>query len=153
MSAFGQSTPLYAAQAAADALCQLLRPVCVRIEVAGEDDQVAPLARIGERAASRSTPPKKPTSSARSTCPRGSRTCERQVASSNTWKDSAMLVLSRKDGEGVQIADNIRVVVHSRGDGRIKLAIEAPRDLKILRTEIADAIAREAETIRPAAAG
>ncbi len=47
-----------------------------------------------------------------------------------------MLVLSRKEGERLMIGDTIVVtVVHLEG-GRVKLGIEAPRDVGIQREEI-----------------
>lgn len=47
-----------------------------------------------------------------------------------------MLVLSRKKGEMIKIADNIYItVVDLRGD-KVRLGIEAPKDVIIMRTEI-----------------
>jgi len=54
-----------------------------------------------------------------------------------------MLVLTRKIGETIVIGDNIVVkVVNIQGDN-IRLAIEAPRDIKIYRGEIYDSIVVE----------
>ena len=54
-----------------------------------------------------------------------------------------MLALTRKPGERIVIGDNIVVtVVDIKGDN-IRLAIEAPREIKIYRGEIYDAIAAE----------
>ncbi len=51
-----------------------------------------------------------------------------------------MLVLSRKKGESVIISDNIVVmVVDIRGD-KVRLGIEAPRDVPVHRREVYDAI-------------
>ena len=49
-----------------------------------------------------------------------------------------MLVLSRRSGESIQIDSNIRVVVISVSKGRVKLGIDAPDHVRILRTEIED---------------
>ncbi len=50
-----------------------------------------------------------------------------------------MLVLQRKKGETLLLGDNIRVtVVETTADG-VKLAIEAPKDVKILREELVEA--------------
>lgn len=49
-----------------------------------------------------------------------------------------MLVLSRKSGESIRIGRNITVkVVQCRGN-RVRLGIEAPTDVEILRGELAD---------------
>jgi carbon storage regulator len=51
-----------------------------------------------------------------------------------------MLVLSRKMNESVVINDNITVVVvEIRGD-KVRLGIEAPKDITVHRKEIHDAI-------------
>jgi carbon storage regulator len=51
-----------------------------------------------------------------------------------------MLVLSRKINESVVINDNINiVVVEIRGD-KVRLGIEAPKDITVYRKEIHDAI-------------
>ncbi len=50
-----------------------------------------------------------------------------------------MLVLSRKIGESIQIAGGIRVTVTEVRGGRVRLSIEAPADVRVLRKEIAEA--------------
>lgn len=47
-----------------------------------------------------------------------------------------MLVLSRKIGESIQIAGGIRVTVTEVRGGRVRLSIEAPADVRVLRKEI-----------------
>jgi len=47
-----------------------------------------------------------------------------------------MLVLTRKPGEQIVIAGNIRVTVVSLGQGRVKIGVEAPTDVTIDRQEI-----------------
>ena len=48
-----------------------------------------------------------------------------------------MLVLTRKEGETIVIDDQIKItVVRTRGRA-IRLAIEAPRDMRVLRGELA----------------
>ncbi|QKS72350.1 carbon storage regulator [Paenalkalicoccus suaedae] len=44
-----------------------------------------------------------------------------------------MLVIGRKVGESVVIDDRIRVEVIKSQDGKLRLGIEAPRDIKIER--------------------
>ncbi|MGL6073384.1 MAG: carbon storage regulator [Fimbriiglobus sp.] len=47
-----------------------------------------------------------------------------------------MLVLTRKPGEQIIIAGNIRISVVNIGNGRVKLGIVAPEDVTIDREEI-----------------
>ncbi len=49
-----------------------------------------------------------------------------------------MLVLSRKTGESIQIDDNIFVTVSEVKGGRVRLSIEAPRSVRIVRKEVID---------------
>ncbi len=48
-----------------------------------------------------------------------------------------MLVLSRKLGEKIRIGDDITVTVLGVRGGVVKLGIEAPRDVRVLRDELA----------------
>lgn len=48
-----------------------------------------------------------------------------------------MLVLSRKKGESIQIAENISITVSDVRGGRVRLSIDAPRSVRIVRGEIA----------------
>jgi carbon storage regulator len=47
-----------------------------------------------------------------------------------------MLVLSRKLGEKIYINDNICITVVDIDRGKIRLGIEAPRDIPIFRQEL-----------------
>lgn len=47
-----------------------------------------------------------------------------------------MLVLSRKLGEKIYIGDNITITVVSIDRGKIRLGIDAPRDVPIFRQEL-----------------
>ena len=47
-----------------------------------------------------------------------------------------MLVLGRKPGEYIVIDDNIKVKVIKSEAGDLRLAIDAPRDVKITRGEV-----------------
>ena len=53
-----------------------------------------------------------------------------------------MLVLSRKKSESVVIGDNIKImIVEIQGD-KVRLGIEAPREIPVHRQEVFDAIKR-----------
>lgn len=54
-----------------------------------------------------------------------------------------MLALTRKVGERIVIGDNIVVTVVSIKGDSIRVSIEAPKEIKIYRGEIFDAIAAE----------
>jgi carbon storage regulator len=62
--------------------------------------------------------------------------------------EDAMLVLSRKVGERIQIGDNITLVVSRVIGNRVTIGIEAPSDVRIVRSELAP---REEASARPAA--
>ena len=47
-----------------------------------------------------------------------------------------MLVLSRKTGERVQIGEDIVVTIVRVGPNSVRLGIEAPRDMSVLRDEL-----------------
>jgi carbon storage regulator len=47
-----------------------------------------------------------------------------------------MLVLSRKLGEKIVIADNITITVIDIDRGKIRLGIEAPRNIPVYRQEL-----------------
>lgn len=54
-----------------------------------------------------------------------------------------MLVLSRKVGEKILVGNDITlVVIEIRGD-KVRLGIEAPRDMAVHREEVYNAIQRE----------
>jgi carbon storage regulator len=53
-----------------------------------------------------------------------------------SWRIAVMLVLSRKVGEKLVIGENITVVVSRVSGNRVTLAIEAPRDVRVVRGEL-----------------
>ena len=59
-----------------------------------------------------------------------------------------MLVLSRKAGEQIHIGDEITIEVRRLAGNRVALAVQAPRDVRILRGELKQA-AEEFETPAP----
>lgn len=46
-----------------------------------------------------------------------------------------MLVLTRKEGQRIVIGDSIEVVVKRISGGRVRLAIEAPREVRVVRDD------------------
>ena len=54
-----------------------------------------------------------------------------------------MLILSRKLGEQIVIADNIVVTVLEISGGKVRLGIEAPREIPVNRKEVHELIQRE----------
>lgn len=47
-----------------------------------------------------------------------------------------MLVITRKKGESLLIGDDIEITISKIDDGSVKIAIEAPREIRILRKEL-----------------
>lgn len=52
-----------------------------------------------------------------------------------------MLILQRKKGESLSINDNITLTIMDIGADSIKLAIDAPKEIPILRSELKEAAA------------
>jgi carbon storage regulator len=48
-----------------------------------------------------------------------------------------VLVLTRKRGEVIMIGDNIKITVVEVREGKVRLGIDAPKDVPIYRKEIA----------------
>lgn len=64
-----------------------------------------------------------------------------------------MLILGRKVGDSILIGDGIRVVVLACDRKGVRLGIEAPADVTILRAEIVTDIAAENQRAGAAGAG
>ena len=54
-----------------------------------------------------------------------------------------MLILTRRIGRSIEIAENITVTVLAIKDGQVRLGINAPRDIPVHREEIAERIRQE----------
>lgn len=54
-----------------------------------------------------------------------------------------MLVLTRKKNEGILIGDDIEVRVVKLDDGSVKLAINAPKNVSIIRKELIEEVKSE----------
>jgi carbon storage regulator len=64
--------------------------------------------------------------------------CTHRKAASNIMEDFIMLVLSRKPGEKIQIGSDITITVIEGRGNKIRIGIEAPEDVPILRAELND---------------
>ena len=58
-----------------------------------------------------------------------------------------MLILQRKPGEALRIGDSITVSIVSIDGGRVRIAIDAPSDIPILRNELIETIAANQESV------
>jgi|GEM_PF-2168462 len=64
-------------------------------------------------------------------------TCRGARNDSNLCKlETAMLVLTRKKSEMIRIGDNVVIKVISTGNGKVKIGIEAPNDVRVVRAEL-----------------
>jgi carbon storage regulator len=61
---------------------------------------------------------------------------EGPVAANHNMEGSIMLVLSRKVGESILISESIRITVLQGNNGRIRLGIDAPPEVIVLREEL-----------------
>ena len=54
-----------------------------------------------------------------------------------------MLILGRKKSESIHIGNDITVSIEEIAKGMVKVGIEAPKDVVILRSELKDRISQE----------
>jgi len=54
-----------------------------------------------------------------------------------------MLLLSRKTGEKIIIGGNIELTIIDIKDGQVRLGIQAPRDIDVLRKELYNEVQNE----------
>lgn len=47
-----------------------------------------------------------------------------------------MLILTRKKGQEILVGDNIRIVVNRIDRNQVRIGIDCPKNLKILRKEV-----------------
>ena len=55
----------------------------------------------------------------------------------------SLLVITRKKGESILIGDDIEITISKIDDGSVKLAINAPREVTILRKELYEEVEKE----------
>lgn len=58
-----------------------------------------------------------------------------------------MLVLQRKKEESIIIGGNIKITIADIGSDRVKISIDAPKDIPILRAELVEAADANKEAI------
>ena len=51
-----------------------------------------------------------------------------------------MLILYRKKGEAIRIGDDITISIVESGTDGVRIAIDAPRDVAIMRKELVEAV-------------
>ncbi|MFT8342303.1 MAG: carbon storage regulator CsrA [Clostridium beijerinckii] len=54
-----------------------------------------------------------------------------------------MLIITRKKGESLMIGDDIEIVISKIDDGSVKIGINAPKDVSILRKELYEEVEKE----------
>ena len=59
-----------------------------------------------------------------------------------------MLILTRKRGEAIRIGEQIRIVVTRIDNNKVRIGIESPAELAILREEIFETVRRENQMAR-----
>ena len=59
-----------------------------------------------------------------------------------------MLILQRRKGQSLTINNNITLTIVDTGADWVKLAIDAPKEIPVLRTELVEAAAENQEASR-----
>jgi carbon storage regulator len=54
-----------------------------------------------------------------------------------------MLIITRKKGESLMIGDDIEITISKIEDGSVKIGIQAPKEVSILRKELLEEIKKE----------
>ncbi len=60
-----------------------------------------------------------------------------------------MLVLSRKEGEQLVIGDNITLVISRISGNRVTIGIEAPKEVRIVRSELTPGLESSPSVVKP----
>ena len=56
----------------------------------------------------------------------------------HSHKESAVLILTRMEGEKIVIADDITITVVGINESQVRLGFDAPRDVRVMRAELLD---------------
>ena len=54
-----------------------------------------------------------------------------------------MLIITRKKGESLMIGDDIEITISRIEDGSVKIGIQAPKEVSILRKELLEEVKNE----------
>ena len=54
-----------------------------------------------------------------------------------------MLILQRRADQGIKIGDDIEIVILAVNGDQVKVGIQAPRSVRVLRSELAQAVQEE----------
>ena len=54
-----------------------------------------------------------------------------------------MLIITRKKGESLMIGDDIEITISKIDDGSVKIGINAPKNISILRKELYEQVSEE----------
>lgn len=58
-----------------------------------------------------------------------------------------MLILQRKAGQSLRIGENVTVTIVAVENNRVRIAIDAPTDISILRSELIETIAANQDSV------
>lgn len=64
-----------------------------------------------------------------------------------------MLILTRKAGQGFRIGDDIEITITEITGDKIRVGIDAPKNIKVLRSELTETIEQNAQAISGVSAG
>ena len=57
-----------------------------------------------------------------------------------------MLILTRKTGQGFLIGDDVEITITEISGDKVRVGINAPKDVKILRTELKETVAQNVQS-------
>ncbi len=63
-----------------------------------------------------------------------------------------MLILTRKTGQGFTIGDNIEITITEVSGDKVRVGISAPKEVKVLRSELAQTVEHNVQAAHSAAA-
>lgn len=64
-----------------------------------------------------------------------------------------MLILTRKSGQGFRIGNDIEITITEISGDKVRVGIEAPREVKVLRSELSETVEQNVQAASPAKTG